>query len=182
MKSGVLLQLSLPATWGAQSYRGCGCGRGLHSGCRGMHRFLLCLSSPYCLGSCISTRLGCQQPSAASENQKHPHVTLFSHTEDNQKNVPEAWEEIPKARLWLCDASGCCSPNKNTGSQQSEQHGRRKHRPQGGLPSPVWTPAAPCRDGWVCRQPPSWNVLRGLAASGQARANLLHISQGHLLW
>lgn len=128
------------------------------SGCRGMHRLLLGLSTQHYSGSCISTRLGCQEPSAASENQEHPHVTLFSHAEDNQKNVLEAWEEIPKARLWARGASSCCSPNKSAGSRQSEQHGRRKPTPQGGLPSPLPTPAAPCWEGWaswVCRQPPS---------------------------
>lgn len=150
-------------------------------GCRGMHRLLLALSTRHYSESCISPRLGCQEHSAASENQKHPHVTVFRYTEDNQKNVLEAWEEIPKARLWACGASSCCSPNKSAGSRQSEQHRRRKPRPQGGLPSPVPTPAGRAGPaGCAGNLPP--RVPRGLAASEQARANLLPISQGHLLW
>lgn len=61
-------------------------------------------------------------------------MTLFSYTEDNQKNVLEAWEEIPKARLCAVHPPAVRQTRAQDPGNQSSMGGGSPDRREAFLP------------------------------------------------
>lgn len=133
---------------------------------------------PHHLGNCISARLGCQQPSSASENQEHPQWHCL------------ATLRIIKRTCWKFggrfQAGGGCEMHPAAVrliTQASRATWEEETRNVGG-PHPLCGHSCFSTLGWMSVQTSLLLTMfwRALAASGQARANLFPISQGHLLW